>query len=239
MIDLGYPPACKIDRVVFKKMFNDAGDLSKADKTLLIDSVDKVTWAYNLRRDNTMISPYQDDVRKYEEVQVMQVLLRQTKGVRRLAEIIMRAIPYPMMLLFEHHGRLAVALAHQRNSLADSTKNTLEDLWISDFLSSDDELFTRLRHDRQRFTHFFDYYSDMVDTLCRALAGYAGAPAEVTGEQARQILHGMAGLDGQIASLRIELKKETRFNRKMELNIQIKHLESKRQLLLTAIGGQT
>ena len=239
MIDLGYPSACKIDRVIFKKMLNDAGDLSKADKVLLTDCVDKVTWAYNLRRDNTMIPPYQDDVRKYEEVQVMQVLLRQPRGIRRLAEIIMRAIPYPMLLLFEHQGELAVALAHQRNSLADSAKNTLEDLWISDFLSLDDELFTRLRHDRQRFTHFFDYYSDMVDVLCQAMVQKAGAPSEVMGEQARNILHGLASMDDHIASLRAELKRETRFNRKMELNIQIKQLESKRQLLLTEKGGQT
>ena len=238
MIDLGYPPSCKIDRVVFKKMFHDAGDLSKADKTLLIDCVDKVTWAYSLRRDNTMIPPYQDDMRKYEEVQVMQVLLRQPKGIRRLAEIIMRAIPYPMLLLFEHQGKLAIALAHQRNSLADSTKNTLEDLWISDFSPLEDKLFAHLRHDRQRFTHFFDYYSDMVDVLCQAMVQQAGASAEVTGEQARQILHGIASLDTRIASLRAELKKETRFNRKMELNIQIKRLESKKQQLLTATGGK-
>lgn len=238
MIDLGYPPACKIDRVIFKKMFHDAGDLSKADKVLLTDSVDKVTWAYNLRRDNTMIPPYQDEVRKYEEVQVMQVLLRQPKGIRRLAEIIMRAIPYPMLLVFEYQDRMAVVLAHQRNSLADSDKNTLEDLWISDFLSPEDQLFPRLRHDRQRFTHFFDYYSDLVDALCQAMARQAGAPAEVTGKQSRDILNGMASLDGQIASLRSELKKETRFNRKMELNIQIKQLESKKQQMLTATGGQ-
>ena len=238
MVDLGYPPACKIDRVVFKKMFHDAGDLSRADKTLLTDSVDKITWAYNLKRENTMIPPYQDEVRKYEEVQVMQVLLRQPKGIRRLAEIIMRAIPYPMLMVFEYHDRLAVALAHQRNSLADSAKNTLEDLWISDFLSLEDQLFSHLRHDRQRFNHFYDYYSDMVDVLCQAMARQAGAPAEVTGKQSRDILNGMASLDAQIASLRAELKKETRFNRKMELNIQIKQLESKKQLLLTATGGQ-
>lgn len=238
MIDLGYPSACKIDRVIFKKMFHDAGDLSKADKVLLTDNVDKVTWAYNLRRDNTMIPPYQDEVRKYEEVQVMQVLLRQPKGIRRLAEIIMRAIPYPMLLLFEYQGKLAVALAHQRNSLADSARNTLEDLWISEFLSTDDELFPLLRHDRQRFTNFFDYYSDLVDALCQVMAQKAGAPAGGTGELSRDILHGMNSLDAQITSLRAELKKETRFNRKMELNIQIKQLEGKKQQLLSATGGQ-
>lgn len=238
MLDLGYPPACRIDRVVFKKLFHDAGDLSRADRALLTDSVDKVTWVYNLRRENTMIPPYEDDTRKYEEVQVMQALLRQPKGIRRLAEIIMRAIPYPMLLIFEHHERLAVALAHQRNSLADSAKNTLEELWISDFLSPEDQLFTHLRHDGQRFTHFFEYYAGLVDALCRAMAQSAGAPVDITGEQARNILRGLNSLDAQIVTLRAELRRESRFNRKMELNIQIKQLEGKRQQLLTATGGQ-
>lgn len=239
IINLGYPPACKVDRVVYKKMFHDAGGLSKADRALLTDGAEKILWAYNLRRGNTMIVPYQDEVRKYEEIQVMQVLLKHPKGLRRLAEIIMRTIPYPMLLWFEHQGKCAAALAHQRTSLADSDKNTLEEIWMTDFLPPDNSLFSLLHHSKQRFTHFFDYYSDLVDALCKGLARQAGAAMDMTGDEARSLLHRLTNLEGCMASWRAELKKESRFNRQMELNIKIKKLESKKQQLLTATGGQT
>lgn len=238
MLDLGYPAACRIDRVVFKKMFHDAGDLSKADRTLLTDNVDKVIWTHNLRRENTMIPPFQDEVRKYEEIQVIQVKLRQPKGMHRLTEIIMRAIPYPMLLFFEYQGRVSLALAHQRNSLVDSAKNTLEEVWLGSFLAPDDALFSLLRHDKQRLTHFYDYYGDLVDTLCRAMARQTGASPDITGEQARMILKGINSLDSQMVALRAEIKRESRFNRKVELNMQIKQLEQQKQELLTAKGGQ-
>lgn len=141
-----------------------------------------------------------------------------------------------MLLLFEYQGRIALALAHQRNSLADSTKNTLEDLWLSDFLYQEDTLFAHLHHDKQRFSHFYDYYSGLVDMLCQELALRAGAPA-VSGEQARRILHDLASLDSQIVGLRTELKRESRFNRKMELNIAIKKLETAKKALLTPKNG--
>ena len=79
IINLGYPPACKVDRVVYKKMFHDAGGLSKADRALLTDGAEKILWATTSPGQYHDCS-YQDEVRKYE-IQVMQVLLKHPKGV--------------------------------------------------------------------------------------------------------------------------------------------------------------
>ena len=42
----GLPAACEIDKPVYKKMFYDNADLSKADKALFTDVIDRVTWKY-------------------------------------------------------------------------------------------------------------------------------------------------------------------------------------------------
>ena len=48
---------------------------------------------------------------------------------------------------------------------------------------------------------------------------------EVTGAEARQLVAKREQIQKQITSLKAQMKKETQFNRKVELNIEIKKLE--------------
>ena len=40
---LHIPQPCLVDKAVAKKLFSEAGDLSKADKALLSEAVEKIT----------------------------------------------------------------------------------------------------------------------------------------------------------------------------------------------------
>ena len=48
------------------------------------------------------------------------------------------------------------------------------------------------------------------------------------GEQARELLARRQATEAKIAALRAELKRETQFNRKVEINMEIKRLERER-----------
>ncbi|HZJ57083.1 MAG TPA: DUF4391 domain-containing protein [Clostridia bacterium] len=54
----------------------------------------------------------------------------------------------------------------------------------------------------------------------------------ITGARARELSAKIEDIEQEIISLRSKLKKETQFNRKMELNIQIKKLEQSKNKLL-------
>ena len=54
----------------------------------------------------------------------------------------------------------------------------------------------------------------------------------ITGAEARELSAKLEEIEGQITSLRAKLKKESQFNRKMELNIEIKRLEQNKNKLL-------
>lgn len=157
------------------------------------------------------------------------------KGLRRIAEIIMRTIPYPMLLIFKLGDSLQLWTTHQRTNLNDSSKNTLDDIIHSDWVSPDDPLMGKLDIMAMRFTNYFMLYSDMVDAISVYNAKVlAGQDIEISGETARQMLAEVEDLDRQIAVLRIALKKETQFNRMMEMNIQIKKLKRQKERM---IGG--
>ena len=226
---LHIPQPCLVDKTVPKKLFVDAGNLSKADKTLLSEAVEKITWKYYLKNEFIPIQPYLDEVRDYPEVEVLEVALTAENGLRRLAEIVMRAIPYPMLLVFRLGEQVQVWMAHQRLSLADQEKVTLEEFISTPWKPEDSSFWTALDIRELRFTNFFDFYTDWVDRLSVCNAHEKMQLAEdLTGEEARQLLAQREQLEKEIAALRAELKKETQFSRKVELNMGIKKLENTR-----------
>ena len=224
---LNIPDECRINRTVFKKMFYDNAVISKGDKDLFIDSIDKITWIYCLNQDNMNIPAYVTEEREYLEMEIIEVTLSENKGIKRIAEIIMRAIPYPMLLIFSFEGKYQLWAAHQRFSLADNSKVTLEEPIFTEWQEENSILWDRLNISKLRYTNFYDMYSDLIDAIAVFNVSKL-TDKEINGEDARELLRRNAEIDNQIAALRAELKKATEFNRKMEINLKIKKLEKAR-----------
>lgn len=223
---LQIPAACEVDKTIYKKMFYDNADLSKTDKALFTDVIEKITWLYCLKTECINIQPYRDEVREYQELEVLEVALTAEKGLRRIAEIIMRAIPYPMLLIFRLEERAQVWAAHQRFNLSDNEKVTLDEFVSTNWQAADSSLWDALALPKMRFTNFYALYSDWVDAISIHNAHFIMHHCEeLTGEQARQLLAKQQATEAKIAALRAELKKETQFNRKVEINMEIKRLE--------------
>lgn len=227
---LNIPDECRINRTVFKKMFYDNAVISKGDKDLFIDSIDKITWIYCLNQDNMNIPAYVTEEREYLEIEIIEVTLSENKGIKRIAEIIMRAIPYPMLLIFSFEGKYQLWAAHQRFSLADNSKVTLEEPIFTEWQEENSILWDRLNISKLRYTNFYDMYSDLLDAIAVFNVSKL-TDKEINGEDARELLRRNAEIDNQIAVLRAELKKATEFNRKMEINLKIKKLEKGRIIL--------
>jgi hypothetical protein len=229
------PRSCEVKNTIFKKLFYENTDLSSGDKKLFTEVINKITWLYCLKPETINLQPYQDEHREYGEIELIEVELQADKKTERIAEIMMRTIPYPMVLIFRLHDKVKLYVAQQRNSLHDSSKNTLEELISTDWLQQDSPLFAKLDIQKMRFTNFYALYSDIVDVISiHNLAGIMPSAPALTGAEARQLSTDLETLEQEITALKAKLKKETQFNRKMEMNIAIKKLEQERNKL---IGG--
>lgn len=232
---LNIPDECKVEKTIFKKLFYENASLSSSDKASFTDVIDKVTWQYCLNPNKLNVPSYKDDEREYLEIEIVEVALLAEKGLRRIAEIIMRTIPYPMLLFFRQDNKYQVWVAHQRFNFADNSKITLEDFTQTDWLDESSTLWDNLNLKNMRYSNYFAMYSDIVDAVNVFNAKIlAGRGTDISGQEAKQLLEQVAVIDNQIASIRASLKKETQFNRKMELNIKIKKLEKQKKEL---IGG--
>lgn len=230
---LKIPDSCFIDNTIYKKLFYENADLSTSDKSLFTDTISKITWLYCLKSETINIAAYKDEVRDYPEVEVIEVLVHKDYKLKRIAEIIMRTIPYTMVLIFKLEAKRKLYVAHQRTNQNDSSKNTIEEFIATDWLESDSALFAKLDIKQMRFANFYALYSDIVDTISiYNLSAIMPTDDNITGADARELSAQIENIEQEITSLRARLKKESQFNRRMELNIEIKRLEQNKNKLL-------
>lgn len=102
---MNIPETCYLGKRVYKRLFHENAKLSATDKQALRDDVDTILWQYTFKPTTIPIQPYEDDQREYHEVALLQVNLKQTGRVNRLAEIVHRAIPYPLFVLFVYQEK--------------------------------------------------------------------------------------------------------------------------------------
>lgn len=82
---LGMPQSCKLDRVVFKKLFWDNADLDVTDKKALKDDVAKVRLLHTLKPSTINIQPFSNNDREYLEVAILGVELPKPDQIKRIA----------------------------------------------------------------------------------------------------------------------------------------------------------
>ena len=219
---------CKVDQFIAKKNFYTYGDMSARDKELFKVNISKITLLYQLSTNKTNISAYKDDVREYPLINVFKVELNIADKLKRIAEIIMKSIPYPMLIVFEFENKVQLWTAHQRINQNDETKNVLDDFIYTDW-QTDTSWFDV---SKMNMTNFYALYSDMVDAISIKNAEAINSNAELTGDQARELTAKIQEIESRIELLKARMKKETQFNKRIEINITIKKLERERKQIV-------
>jgi hypothetical protein len=235
LTSLNLPDSCELGNTIFKKQFYDNARLSAADKKLITINVEKVVWQYCLKPDTINIQPYQDDEHEFLEVQVIVARLKDKARHQRIAEIIMRAIPYPMILQLTYGTSLMVVVGMPRINLADHQKHTIEEFVYSPWVDSqnlsaqDQDFLNSIQAGKLSFTNFYRFYSDFVNQLhlYNAAKLVGKTLVDKDPQEAKHLHTEIMEIEMELISLRAQLKKETMFNRKVELNVEIKRIETK------------
>jgi len=250
MIDAFYsrmaiPQSCHLGKRVYKKLFFENAQLGVTDKKAFQEDIDSVTWQYTLKPNTIPVSPYEDQEREYLEIAVLQVNLRENRRYKRIAEVIHRAIPYPLALIFIHENAVAVCLAHKRFSQAEREKIVVDEFFFTDWIdpnvstNGEAEFLGSLNFEQLPQTDFFSLYSGLVDRVialdCARLTGHFRLESAADRQyRRRKRLQACHQLEQQIAEHKNMIKKETQFNRQVELNTKLKQLEAR--LLKLAAG---
>ncbi|ERS15492.1 hypothetical protein Q668_00255 [Alcanivorax sp. PN-3] len=238
---LKLPEQAVLNSRVYKKQLLEAAELSAHDKKIVNEDVDSLIWRHTLKPQTIQIPGLQTDHLDYPEIAVIEVSLKSPKRAKRLVELLQRNIPYPLLLVLTHDHTLWVSLANKRQSLADSDKLTVEDFfdtgWLqANALSPEEEaFFSSLDSRHYDWTNLYTFYQALVSRVIALQAARltgqfqldtsADKDRGTTKKDRPALLRDIKALEEKLTSLTAELKKETQFNRRLELNISIKQCQ--------------
>ncbi|SFP14706.1 DUF4391 domain-containing protein [Variovorax sp. 770b2] len=267
---LDLPPAALVNQRVAKKMLlqgmGGGGVPTTADRKLIQEYVDEMSWVAALKPVNSGVPQYQDEQHSYLEVIVMSVTLRapaqaggssETKSAKvgRVAELLHRAIPYPLILLVQDADKLSMSLAHIRRAHNEADKIVLDSESVlvtftptaghdqadnttalavrSDFLAS-------LPLNKQPRANLRALYQGWMDALsaleAAAITGlYVRSDSPMQATERRAALRRYRELDAQIARLRALAGKDRQMAHQVAANLQIQALMAQRQQATSAL----
>ena len=253
----------RVPKKILAENLTSRGTATSADRKLLQEQIDEITWVAALKPTNAGIPEYQDEVRSYLELTVLSVRLRQggqldtnpaktSASVARLAELVHRSIPYPVLLVLDGGARLYLSLVHIRWAQKEAEKFVLDgDLIQGVFVRNGpaaasvmdagtvNAFINAMDLSKQPRTDLLTLYQGWMDTLSAwQAAAVTGRFECVSPQQAmarRATLRRCHELDAQISSLRAAASKEKQMARQVAANLEIKALMAERQQAVNSL----
>jgi uncharacterized protein DUF4391 len=245
---LNIPEKCFVGTPMSKKDFYDYAQLKTRDKKIFTEIIDKIIWVYALQEETIRITPFKNSIRDYTEVHVYNVSLKTyeegktDKSIDRIADIILRTIPYPMILVFEFKNKIKLYFAHTREHLSDSSKITLEEIISTDWIDLDNldeidkKLFELLKLENLSFSHFYKFYSDIVDNIniyngSKLVGRDLTISVKLSPDEIKAIQDEIDSKNREIELKKNQLKEESQFNKQVEKNVEINKLKEDKKNL--------
>ncbi|HEL3014596.1 TPA: DUF4391 domain-containing protein [Stenotrophomonas maltophilia] len=243
------PDSARVDQRVPKKLLLENGAPTAADKRLINDHIEEIHWLAALKPNTIGVPSYRDAQCEYLEIAVLAVTLRGTvkpASLARLAELVHRAVPYPVLLLVQGPA-LTLSLAHKRwaqneagkvvlegdpvlASLSHITEDaaTVEDAIVPEIESAFVQSLSIARQPQTTLHALYQGWMERVWALqaARLTGTYQ---ADTTPEQAaarRQALTDCERLENEIGRLRAQAAKEKQLARQVELNLTLKRVKA-------------
>ncbi len=220
-----------------KKALYENADLSANEKRWLKDDVERITWEYRIANDTVNIRGHVDDSVDYSEIQVIGIALRSESHARNIADMMLRSMPYPLIIIISHEEKVMIVGAHVHINQNDRSRLTVEEPVRSKWLSVDDDLLEILDMSSPGPSDLRQLYTRFIDSLMRLnISKERGSETVIEAADSKQVLDRLNIIDQDIRKLTTELRNEDHFNRQVELNGRIKKLQMERSRLLDSVS---
>lgn len=212
-----YPKQAEFNRVVPKTKIYAHAKPSKRVKELFVAQVDEILWKYKLSPETINLPPR----KSINEIQVFEIALRTPQLDQAVLEAIDKAIPFPLLFQLTYDGQVHFAASYKRLSEADASKWVIEASFQTEPQPADAErpplpvALDLAGLYEQIVRHHIPLSPRNGEKIAEQVARYNALEAK---KKARQ-------------QLEARLTQEQQFNRKVELNAQLRELNTELALL--------
>lgn len=225
------PDNCKATKKL-KTYLLEQAPLKSMEKKILKENTKSIILHYILNQSKINITKYEDEDKRYIEVYVMVIEVFNADKIKQISSIIQSIFQKPIILIFQQNTNISINITPKRINKSDTTKLVVEDTFFTDWINLADkneienEFLESLKIQNQPFTDFLSFYTSYLDKIISfELAKYSGNLD--TNEEAKDILKNIQTLEIQVLEFKNKIKKETNFNDKVNLNIELKKLNDK------------
>lgn len=212
-----YPKKAALNRIVPKSKFYERAKPTKTVKDKFVSQVAQVTWSYKLAPETTNLSANKG----VNEIQVFTITAKSSILGEDVLRCIDKSIPSPIVFEVHFGSKVKVVAAYKRPNEADSSSWVVDNYFATDWIPSDTF--------RQKLPLVLDM-SSLYERMLVPVLGLSQRTGESLGELVERA--------GAIRARKTELKKlttkissEKQFNRKVELNSELRTIQTEIELL--------
>ena len=250
---INVPNAAIVNNIIPKQDIFEATGMNKSDKDYFVRYVKQIRWLYKFDDASVRINPFVNDEKSYLEAELISIKLKKEfqeynhntgnfhrfdARLDRIVDILLRFIPYPILLCAEFNDEIKFYVSHISESKSDYDKITLDELIYTDWIDVnnldvfDKELIDKLQIDNLDKTNVFTFYDDIVTAIIQYNGSKeVGQEVTLSSDEIQKIMDDIKVLERKIAEIRVAIRREDNFNKKMDYNIQIKELQMEIKLL--------
>jgi hypothetical protein len=215
-----FPAKALVNRSIPKTKFYEHASISRAVKDAFVSQIQQITWAYKLSPETTNLAA----VKGLFEIQVFNIQLKTPELTEGVLLSIDKAIPHPIIYQLFFEDKMRVVLAYKRLNDSDETKWVVEQYVSSSWLPIDEV--EQLKTPLPIALNLGGLYEQMLKALMPILAN-EGENIKAQTERLSQITQKQK----EIAQLQSKMRNEKQFNRKVEMNNQLKTLQQQLEQL--------
>ena len=211
-----FPQQAKVDRLIPKNKFYEQGKANTKIEQLFVNQVENIRWAYKLASSTIHLQDQED----LKEIQIFRVKSRVEDLDVSILSFIDKLILTPIIFEVVYQDKVKVVATYKRLNQADKTKAVVGQYYASDWLEDADRVELPL------YLKLADLYEHFIaQILPIALSKDQENDNESFSiELQLQKSQQLESLQKQLDKLKSKLRTEKQFNRKVELNNQIRLL---------------
>ena len=212
-----YPKKAAFNRVVPKTKFYERAKPTKTVKDKFVSQVAQVVWSYKLAPETKNL-PASKGV---SEIQVFTITAKSETLGEDVLRCIDRSIPSPIVFEIHFDSKVKLVAAYKRTNEADSTSWVVERYFATDWIPSDT---TR---------HSLPVVLDMSNLYEKMLVPLLGL-SQRNGESLRELVQRASAIrskQDELKKLTSKITSEKQFNRKVELNSELRTIQTEIELL--------
>lgn len=207
-----YPQQAEFNRVLPKSKIYEHARPSRSVRERFVAEVDQIVWKYKLAPE-TVNLPARPGV---PEIQVFSVALKTGELSESVLRTIDKAIPFPIFFELSHGKRIKSAAAFKRPNDADSAKWVVDAYFETPWLPAE--------NGREPLPVALDLFG-LYEQVLRRHIGVPAWPGETLKAQVER-LNMIRTKQDECRRLEARLQQEVQFNRKVELNQELRALKN-------------